>query len=86
MASISNNHGTILNLQAENATDVTTSDTVDLAQASTLYIGNTGNVKVTMAKSGTITFQNCQKGSTLPILVTRVWATGTTATNIVALW
>lgn len=83
---ISNNQGSVISLQVENAAVITPSDSVDLAHGSTLYIGTTGNVKVTMAKSGEVTFLNCQKGSTLPILVTRVWATGTTATNLIALW
>lgn len=83
---ISNNQGSVISLQAGNAAAVIPSDTGNLTHESTLYIGGTGNVKVTMFKSGEVTFLNCQKGSTLPILVTRVWATGTTATNIIALW
>ena len=51
-----------------------------------LYVGNGGSLKVTMSGGSEITFFNVQDGTFLPISVSRVWNTETTATNIVALW
>lgn len=51
-----------------------------------LYVGTSGNLKVRTAGGDDVTFNNIQNGSFLPINVVRVFATGTTATNIVALW
>lgn len=52
-----------------------------------LYVGGTGDVKVDMEKTGTgITFTAVNVGQFCPILVTKVYKTGTTATHLVALW
>jgi len=72
---------------ADNATAVTPSDSTDLAYTSrALYIGGAGNLVVTMAGGGDITFSAVPAGSILPIRVTRVKATSTTATSIVNLY
>lgn len=70
------------------ATAVTTSDTVDLPDNATrgLYVGATGTVKVDMVGGGTVTFVGVPAGAVLPIQARRVYATGTTATTILALW
>ncbi len=74
------------NIPATRAVAVTTSDDDDLADnASSLWIGGAGNVKVTTVEGDEVTFNGCAAGSVLPVQVSRVWATGTTATNIVAL-
>jgi len=72
---------------ADDAEVVTPSDTVNLLKISrAVYVGVGGNVSVEMAKTGTaIVFTGVQAGSVLPIRVSRVNATGTTATNMVAL-
>jgi hypothetical protein len=75
-------------LAAKCALAVTTNDTTDLTRHSGrgLYIGVSGDVKVDMAGGGTaITFKAVPVGL-LNIIVSRVYATGTTATNIVALF
>jgi hypothetical protein len=51
-----------------------------------LYVGTGGNIKVDMSGSGTVTFNNVGDGVFLPILVDRVYSTGTTASNIIALY
>jgi hypothetical protein len=53
-----------------------------------LYIGNGGNVSVTDggATPSTVTFFNVPAGTVLPVQVTRVNTTSTTASNIVALY
>lgn len=72
---------------SQDAEAVTPSNTVDLVNVSrALYIGGAGTVVVNMAKSGTIiSFVGVPAGTVLPIRVSRVRATGTTATNIVSL-
>ena len=51
-----------------------------------LYIGQSGDVDVTLADGDTMVFQAVPGGSLLPIRAEFVRATGTTATGIVALW
>ena len=64
---------------------VTPSNSVNLvAPTRGLHIGTTGNLSVEMA-NGTVDFPNVPVGI-FPIQVTRVNATGTTASNIRALW
>ena len=50
-----------------------------------LFVGVGGDVKVTMAGGTAVTFKNVASGQFCPITVSRVWSTGTTATNIVAI-
>lgn len=64
---------------------VTPSDVTPLANpARSLYVGGTGNISVEMYGGGTILFSNVPVGI-LPIQVTRVNSTNTTATLMVAL-
>lgn len=65
---------------------VTPSDTVDLTNVSRwLFVGGAGNVVVITSAGTTLTFTGVAAGTLLPIRVSRVKATGTTATNMVAL-
>lgn len=71
---------------ADNAFAVTPNDSTDLTTtARALYIGSTGNVKVTTAGGDTVTFSSAAAGTIIPMRVQRVFSTGTTATNILAL-
>lgn len=63
-------------LVASNAVVVTPSDTTVLRSA-TLYIGTGGTLKVTTAGGQAVIFENVPSGSFLPVLVTKVWSTGT---------
>lgn len=66
---------------------VTPDDSNDLARVARLYVGGTGNLVVTlrdMTDGTSITLSSVAVGYQ-PLLVKRVWSTGTTATNIVAL-
>lgn len=65
---------------------VTTSDSSEIDPTRGLYIGGAGNIKVDTAAGTTVTLNNAAAGSVLPIRVKKVYATGTTATNIVALY
>jgi hypothetical protein len=83
-------------LQAYRAAAVTPSNTVDIPSVSTqdgagnngcvLYVGGDGDIKVTTAGGDTVVFTGLLAGMFVPVQVLRVWATDTTATNIVALW
>lgn len=74
-------------LSFTNASAVTTDDVAQMATAAGLYIGGAGDVKVTMAGPGRsiVVFKAVPVGTVLPIQVVQVFATGTTATNILAL-
>jgi hypothetical protein len=52
-----------------------------------LYVGTGGNLTVKVRWSATdVVLKNVPSGTILPVAVTHVRATGTTATDIVALW
>ena len=79
-------------LQGYKALAVTPSDTVDIISPAgptnngcVLYVGVSGNIKVTTAGGDEVTFANVPVGF-FPVQVLRVWATDTTASNIIALW
>lgn len=68
------------------AAEVTPHDDNNLAvDARSLYIGGAGSIRVTTVGGNTVTFANHPVGY-FPGRARRVHATGTTATNIVALW
>ena len=70
-----------------NAVLVSPNDSADLGYTTrAVYIGTTGNMKVTMQDSGTVLFTGIPAGTTLPIRVSRIWSTTTTASTILALW
>lgn len=52
----------------------------------TLYVGGAGDLTVITMGGDQVTFTAAPAGAFLPIQVTRVLSTGTTATNILALW
>lgn len=73
---------------AANAEAVTPHDSNELTYYTRgLYIGVTGDVVVAMRGDGSsITFKNAQAGSVIPIRCKIVKSTGTTATNLVAIY
>lgn len=81
-------------LQTERAAVVTPSNTADIPYVGggdinwpcVLFIGGAGNLRVLTAGGDDVTFTGVLAGSFLPVQVTRVFSTGTTATNIIALW
>lgn len=72
----------------DSATDayaVTPNNDADLADVPrALWVGGGGNISLVMA-SGTVTLEAVPDGTLLPVRPSRVRATGTTATAIVAL-
>jgi hypothetical protein len=81
-------------LQVGRAAAVTPSNTVDIPSITggtsnngcVLYVGGAGNLRVDTVGGDDVTFTGVLAGSFIPVQVTRVYATGTTATSIVALW
>ncbi len=71
---------------ADNAVAVTPSDSTELAPCRALYVGGAGNVAVVMKGGASVTFTGATAGSILPIRVTKVMSTNTTATAIVAIY
>ena len=70
------------------AESVSNSDTVDLSEEKAeLYIGTGGHIKVNLFGGSTVTLKNVPSGTFLQgIFVTRVYRTGTTARDIVAIY
>lgn len=80
-------------LQVGRAAAVTPSDTARIADVSggvnngcVLYVGGAGNLKVETVGGDEVTFVGINTGAFLPVQVVKVFATGTSATNILALW
>lgn len=73
---------------AGRAIAVTPNDNVDIAFVSRgVYVGGTGDLTVVMADDGTTqVFVAVPAGAVLPIAVSRVKSTGTSASSIVALY
>jgi hypothetical protein len=73
------------NWPARNAAQITPSDTADLANVTTgIYVGTGGQI-VAIVNGVTRTYANVVAGL-LPIRASRVLATGTTASQLVAQW
>ena len=86
MPDIFENRSSGLESPGYNAAQVTPDDGSDLSTMSrALYVGNTGDIQVTMAGGATVLLRNVPAGL-LPLRVARVFASGTTATDIVAVW
>jgi hypothetical protein len=51
-----------------------------------LYVGGSGNIKLTTASGSILTFNGLNAGTFVPVQTVKVFNTGTTATNIIALW
>jgi hypothetical protein len=81
-------------LQTGRAAAVTKSDSANIPSITggtsnngcLLYIGGAGDVKVTTVGGDQVTFSAVPAGTFMSTQVVKVWSTGTTATNILALW
>lgn len=70
---------------ADNGVAVTPSDSATLNFVRGIWVGGAGNVAVQMRGGADLTFVGVQAGTLLPIRVSKVKSTNTTATNIIAL-
>lgn len=85
-----------LKLQIGRAAAVVPSDTDNILSVSTqngsgnngcvLYVGGYGDVKVRTVGGDDITFVGVNGGTFMPVQVIKVYATGTNATDMVAMW
>ena len=75
---------TITQTKHGGAKAITPSDTV-LQAYTGIYVGGAGNVAVTMESGDVVTFTAPPVGSILPIRVTKVMSTNTTATPLIGL-
>ena len=80
-------------LQVGRAASVTPSDTANVTSVSggtnngcVLYVGSAGNLRVQTVGGDDVTFNNINTGAFIPVQIVKVYATGTTASNILALW
>jgi|TARA_R100001460_G_scaffold32823_1_gene64338 hypothetical protein len=80
-------------LQAGRAAAVTPSDTLRIPDVAggvnngcVLYVGGAGNIKVQTVGGDEVTFVGISTGTFIPVQVVKVFSTGTSATNVIALW
>ena len=80
-------------LQVGRAASVTPSDTANIPSVSggtnngcVLYVGSAGNLRVQTVGGDDVTFNNINTGAFIPVQIVKVYATGNTASNILALW
>ena len=72
---------------AEGGAAVTPSDSTALSGVTRfIYVGTAGNLAVTMSDGSDVAFANVPAGAVLNLRVSKVKATDTTASNIVALF
>jgi hypothetical protein len=73
-------------VSAHSALAVTPSDSTVIPITRALYVGGAGNLNVVMADDeNTVLFTAVPAGTILPIQVSKVMSTSTTATSIIAL-
>lgn len=68
------------------AAAVTLNDSTIIENTRALYIGGNGNLKVTMVEGGDVTFVGLSAGMILPVQVVKCWLTGSTVSNVIALY
>lgn len=76
-------------VSAHGAKVVTPSDSTEIPCTRGLYVGTGGNISVIMGdgqETSPVLFYNVGTGVILPIQVTKVMSTSTTASNILALY
>ena len=62
------------------------SDSASIELTRAVYVGGTGDLKVTYQDGSIDVLQSIPAGTLLPIRVSLVWSTGTTATKLSALY
>lgn len=86
MADEFHDHQTGLTSPAWGAAAITPSDTVQIPLTTrAIYVGQGGDLRLRMASSDLVTLVAMPAGALLPLRVTQVMATGTTATALVGL-
>lgn len=81
------NEVTLIDSPAAGAASVTLHDSNELTYyCRALYIGTGGNLKVTTVDGSTVTFVGVPTGTILPVRAKIVFSTGSTASDVVALY
>lgn len=71
----------------DNAFAITPSDSTDFAYVTRgIYVGGAGNIAAVMKDGSVVTFSGAAAGTVLPLRVSRVNSTNTTATNLVGMY
>jgi len=70
---------------ANTAQSITPADSDLTSPVEALWVGGSGNVKITTLDGSVVTLVGIIAGSLIPIAVKRVWSSDTTATSIVGL-
>jgi hypothetical protein len=65
---------------------ITPNNSTDIGLTKQIYVGNNGDLNLEFEDGSTVLFSNVQNGTTLSIRATKVLATNTTATGIVAIY
>jgi hypothetical protein len=80
-------HTRSLTSPPEHGLAVVPNDATDLPHVTrAIYVGGSGDVAVRLQDGTVLSFANVAAGALVPIRVGRVLATGTTASQILALW
>jgi hypothetical protein len=58
---------------------ITLSDSTTYTDVRGLWIGGTGNLKVTMLDGGDVTLEAIPAGTHIPVAISKAWSTGSTA-------
>ena len=72
-------------ISAVDGAAITPSDSVVIQTTRSIYVGVTGNLTLTMLSGNVVTFPNVPVGI-FPAQATKIMATGTTASGIVAMY
>jgi hypothetical protein len=75
----------LFSLQIPQGGEAVTKSDATVLPVGILYVGVTGDIKVTTYKGDALTFKNVPVGVFYGALVTKVWSTGTTASEILIL-
>lgn len=72
----------------ESVAAVTLDDASDLPRSpcAGFHTGSGGDIKITALDNSVAVLSGCAAGVIMPIAVKRIWATGTAATNVTALY
>lgn len=63
------------------------SDGADLPHVTrAVYVGTSGQIQAELVSGATVSFASVPAGTMLPLRLRKILSTGTTATNLVALW
>jgi len=89
MSAIDSHAGQVEGLSSpcDNAATITPNNDTDLAYITrAIWVGGAGAINVTLAGGQTVLFSGILAGTLLPLRITRVLSSSTSATNLVGIW